>query len=317
VSDLTWNDLADPTGDQLQSVLPGDLHPIADNRLRLIRGFSDEVFPRLESHDSYLFGELAYPTYDAVVDEVGTVGIRVIIDFDRFISVTQTPTDWPSGIPMPDLSTVVGQANSRQLLSGDCIWLLLEFITAQIDRLVDDAHERTNELEYLLNHDHEPPSDCRQQIARLRNIYLQLESIITPTLSVAKKIIDDRLDLKKTVDGVKIEIFPRSTEVYLIDVAERLRHARSRTQYGRDMMKVLTDNLSSFLERKQAQAGNRLGAIASIMLLPTFVVGLYGMNIDPEYFPEFGWLNGYLVAWLMIMAITVVQITFFRRKGWL
>ncbi len=317
MSDLTWNDLADPTGDQLQSVLPGDLHPIADNRLRLIRGFSDEVFPRLESHDSYLFGELAYPTYDAVVDEVGTVGIRVIIDFDRFISVTQTPTDWPSGIPMPDLSTVVGQANSRQLLSGDCIWLLLEFITAQIDRLVDDAHERTNELEYLLNHDHEPPSDCRQQIARLRNIYLQLESIITPTLSVAKKIIDDRLDLKKTVDGVKIEIFPRSTEVYLIDVAERLRHARSRTQYGRDMMKVLTDNLSSFLERKQAQAGNRLGAIASIMLLPTFVVGLYGMNIDPEYFPEFGWLNGYLVAWLMIMAITVVQITFFRRKGWL
>jgi magnesium transporter len=317
VSDLTWNDLADPTGDQLQSVLPGDLHPIADNRLRLIRGFSDEVFPRLESHDSYLFGELAYPTYDAVVDEVGTVGIRVIIDFDRFISVTQTPTDWPSGIPMPDLSTVVGQANSRQLLSGDCIWLLLEFITAQIDRLVDDAHERTNELEYLLNHDHEPPSDCRQQIARLRNIYLQLESIITPTLSVAEKIIDDRLDLKKTVDGVKIEIFPRSTEVYLIDVAERLRHARSRTQYGRDMMKVLTDNLSSFLERKQAQAGNRLGAIASIMLLPTFVVGLYGMNIDPEYFPEFGWLNGYLVAWLMIMAITVVQITFFRRKGWL
>ena len=317
MSDLIWNDLADPTGAQLQSVLPGDLHPIADNRLRLIRGFSDEVFPRLESHDSYLFGELAYPMYDAVVDEVGTVGIRVIIDFDRFISVTQTPTDWPSGIPMPDLSTVVGQANSRRLLSGDCIWLLLEFIAAQIDRLVDDALARTNELENLLTHDPEPPSDCRQQIARLRNIYLQLETIITPTLSVAEKIIDDRLDLKKTVDGRKIEIFPRSTEIYLIDVAERLRHARSRTQYGRDMMKVLTDNLSSFLERKQAQAGNRLGAIASIMLLPTFVVGLYGMNIDPEYFPEFGWLNGYLVAWLMIMAITVVQITFFRRKGWL
>ena len=79
----------------------------------------------------------------------------------------------------------------------------------------------------------------------------------------------------------------------------------------------LTDNLSNYLERKQAQAGNRLGAIASIMLLPTFVVGLYGMNIDPEYFPEFGWLNGYLMAWLMILLITVVQYTFFRRKGWL
>ena len=317
MNEMCWTHLEDPTETEIVGHLPANLHEIAEQRLRLVRDFSDEVFPRLESHDSYLFGELAYPVYDAVVDEVGTLGIRVIIDFDRFISVTQTPTDRPSAIPMPDLSTVAGQANSRQLPSGDCIWLLLEFIAAQIDRLVDDAHERTNELEYLLNHDHEPPSDCRQQIARLRNIYLQLETIITPTLSVAEKIIDDRLDLKKTVDGGIIEIFPRSTEIYLIDVAERLRHARSRTQYGRDMMKVLTDNLSSFLERKQAQAGNRLGAIASIMLLPTFVVGLYGMNIDPEYFPEFGWLNGYLVAWLMIMAITVVQITFFRRKGWL
>jgi magnesium transporter len=218
---------------------------------------------------------------------------------------------------MPNLSTVVGQANTDQLLSGDCIWLLLGFIASQIERLVDDAHERTNELEYLLNHDHEPPSDCRQQIARLRNIYLQLETIITPTLNVAEKIIDDKLDLKKRVDGVDVEIFPRSTEIHLIDVAEHLRHARSRTQYGRDMMNVLTDNLSSYLERKQAQAGNRLGAIAALMLLPTFVVGLYGMNIDPEYFPEFGWLNGYLIAWLMILLITVVQYTFFRRKGWL
>ena len=317
MNEMRWTHLEDPTETEIVGHLPANLHEIAEQRLRLVRDFSDEVFPRLESHDSYLFGELAYPVYDAVVDEVGTVGIRVVIDFDRFISVTQTPIDRPSAIPMPDLSTVVGQANSRQLLSGDCIWLLLEFITAQIDRLVDDAHERTNELEYLLNHDHEPPSDCRQQIARLRNIYLQLETIITPTLSVAEKIIDDRLDLKKTVDGGKVEIFPRSTEIYLIDVAERLRHARSRTQYGRDMMNVLTDNLSSFLERKQAQAGNRLGAIASIMLLPTFVVGLYGMNIDPEYFPEFGWLNGYLMAWLMILSLTVVQLTFFRRKGWL
>ena len=128
MSDLIWNNFADPTGDQLQSVLPGGLHPIADNRLRLIRSFSDEVFPQLESHDTYLFGELAYPVYDAVVDQVGTVGIRVVIDFDRFVSVTQAPTDRPTAIQMPDLSTTAGDANNRELPSGDCIWLLLELI---------------------------------------------------------------------------------------------------------------------------------------------------------------------------------------------
>ena len=317
MNEMCWTHLEDPTETEIVGHLPANLHEIAEQRLRLVRDFSDEVFPRLESHDSYLFGELAYPVYDTAVDEVGTIGIRVVIDFDHFISVTQTPTDRPSGISMPDLSTSAEKANSQQLPSGDCIWVLLESITDQLESLVDEAHERTNKLQYLLNHDQEPPSDCRQQIARLRNIYLQLETIITPTLNVAEKIIDDRLDIKKTVDGAEVEIFPRSTEIYLIDIAEHLRHARSRAQYGRDMMNVLTDNLSSYLDRTQAQAGNRLGAIASIMLLPTFVVGLYGMNIDPEYFPEFGWLNGYLMAWLMILSLTVVQFTFFRRKGWI
>jgi Mg2+ and Co2+ transporter CorA len=46
-------------------------------------------------------------------------------------------------------------------------------------------------------------------------------------------------------------------------------------------------------------------------------VGLYGMNIDSTYFPEFGWLNGYLLAWILIVVITVIQVVVFRRMGWL
>ena len=80
-------------------------------------------------------------------------------------------------------------------------------------------------------------------------------------------------------------------------------------------MAVLTENLSSYLDRKQAQAGNRLGAIASIMLLPTIVVGLCGMNTDSDYFPEFCWLNSYSLAWLMIVAITTVNLSLLHRKG--
>jgi magnesium transporter len=79
----------------------------------------------------------------------------------------------------------------------------------------------------------------------------------------------------------------------------------------------MQDSLSDYLNREQTRSGNRLAAMASIMLLPTFLVGLYGMNIDSSYFPEFGWLNGYLLAWILIVVITVIQVVVFRRMGWL
>jgi len=133
-----------------------------------------------------------------------------------------------------------------------------------------------------------------------------------------EKIVDDKLDLRRTRDdGTKEELFPRGTEIRLLDVQEHLRHASQRTNYGSEMMDALSDSLSEYLSREQTKAGNRLAALASIMLLPTFIVGLYGMNIDSNYFPEFGWLNGYLLAWLAIIGITVVQVFAFRKMGWL
>ena len=80
---------------------------------------------------------------------------------------------------------------------------------------------------------------------------------------------------------------------------------------------MLQDNLSDYLNREQSRAGNRLTAMASIMLLPTFLVGFYGMEFNENYFPEFKWINGYLFAWSAITLITVVQTAIFWKKGWL
>lgn len=293
------------------------MHPIAEERLRLVRSFDDNVFTRLESHDSYLFGEFSYPVAIGDLDEVGTVGIRIVVDFEQFLTVTRRPDATPPSLAMPDLDTLAGGAEDRIQRSGDCIWLLLEAIAEQLDHLLSEANRRTDDLEAILNESREPPAGTGQQIAKMRHVYLQLEGIITPTMRVVEKIVDDQLDLRDGEGKQARELFPRSTEIYLIDVLQHLHHAQNRTGYGRDMLSVLTDSLASHLERRQAQAGNRMGAIASIMLLPTFIVGLYGMNIDSGYFPEFGWLNGYLFAWLLILLITVSQWTFFRRRGWL
>jgi magnesium transporter len=59
----------------------------------------------------------------------------------------------------------------------------------------------------------------------------------------------------------------------------------------------------------------RLTMVASLLLVPTFIVGLYGQNFHD--IPELGWSFGYWWSWGLIDGTTIGQIAFFRWKRWL
>jgi magnesium transporter len=52
-----------------------------------------------------------------------------------------------------------------------------------------------------------------------------------------------------------------------------------------------------------------------MLLLPTFIVGLYGQNFQDM--PELRWGFGYAWSWGIIVVTTLLQIWYFRRKRWL
>jgi magnesium transport protein corA len=44
-------------------------------------------------------------------------------------------------------------------------------------------------------------------------------------------------------------------------------------------------------------------------------VGVYGMNFD--FMPELRWWWAYPAVWVVMLAISVAMIVYFRRKKWL
>jgi magnesium transporter len=59
----------------------------------------------------------------------------------------------------------------------------------------------------------------------------------------------------------------------------------------------------------------RVLTVMSVIFMPlTFVAGVYGMNFDA---PEFHWRYGYAGVWLLIVAVFVGVLVWFRRSGWL
>ncbi len=64
---------------------------------------------------------------------------------------------------------------------------------------------------------------------------------------------------------------------------------------------------------------SQLAVITAIVIPLTFIVGMCGMNFDRAAGPwntsELGWSYGYLLIWLLMIAIAAVMGVYFKRKG--
>src|SRR6266568_4119099 len=81
-----------------------------------------------------------------------------------------------------------------------------------------------------------------------------------------------------------------------------------------DLLAGVRDYSQAKIANDQNEVMKVLTVIASIVLLPTFIVGVYGQNFD--HMPELNWRFGYAYSWGLIVVLTLVQLWFFRRKRW-
>ena len=86
---------------------------------------------------------------------------------------------------------------------------------------------------------------------------------------------------------------------------------------------ILTGTLDIYLtsvSNNLNQVMKTLTIVASFVLIPTLISGIYGMNFNinsPFNMPELAWKYGYFFALgLMALSITLTYI-FFKRKGWM
>lgn len=182
-------------------------------------------------------------------------------------------------------------------------------------------------------------------------LYLLLDEIVDGYLDILDRLEDLSDDLEQRVfeneeaTGLQEEIFRlkrrvvrfRRAVVPLREVIDLLEEEESLVTpalvpYYRDVLDhviratELVDNireiLSSALEVRLAQASNRLNVVmkqlsgwAAIILIPTLIAGIYGMNF--RHMPELDWRVGYPLALAMMAAAAFALYRVFRRQDWL
>jgi magnesium transporter len=92
--------------------------------------------------------------------------------------------------------------------------------------------------------------------------------------------------------------------VQLIDVAATYR----------DILTGALDIYLSAVNNNMNMVMKQMAAYGSLVLIPTFIVGLYGMNFI--HMPELAWKYGYAFAWVLILGSMALLFWFFKKKDW-
>jgi magnesium transporter len=298
-----WIDLLDPTEDELRAQCPRQLEESAIELLLEEPQHDDEPRPTLRGHGNYVFG--IFLLAQAVPDEdtIYYQQIGLVLTHDTLLTVRKTAS---AGRPPYDIAparAAIRKTDSTGMLA----YRIVDDIAERYLDLVDDVDAEIDELEDRV--ESQPPAITRDRISELRHDLLHIRRTLAPMRDAVRRVVDDVVEVEEGE-----EVFPHDVEIAFGSAYDKFLRALDGLEISRDLLASVRDFQQSKISIDQNEVTKRLTMIASLLLVPTFIVGVYGQNFVD--IPELKWHLGYAFSWGVIIATTIAQLWFFKRKNW-
>ena len=271
-----------------------DVHPLA---LEDIANTGQR--PKMEDFDDYLFVVLRMLRFDEKDDETKTEQISIIFGSDFVISFQEREGD------VFDIIRERLRSNKGRIRKMGADYLAYALIDAIVDNyfvVLEKRGETIEDMEDKLVVN--PTSETLQILHDLKREMIFLRKSVWP--------------LRDVISGLERSESPlinKLTFVYLRDVYDHTIQVMDSVDTFRDMLSGILDIYLSSISNRMNEVMKVLTVIATIFIPLTFIAGIYGMNF--KYMPELGQTWGYPVVLILMLAIAVVLLIYFRRKKWL
>ena len=263
----------------------------------------DEPRPKLESHGDYIFGVFLIPIVIPDEDLVYYQEVDLIVTGEALLTVRKTPESGRAPFESQSAKDACREHDPLGMIVyhlvddiAECYLDLVDGINDEIDELEDHVEAWTNE-------------QVRQRLSDLRHDLLHIRRALAPMRDAVRAVVDNRVELEGG------ELFTHEVELAFGAAYDKFLRAFDGLELSRDLVASVRDYHVAKVANDQNEVMKRLTVIASVLLLPTFIVGLYGQNF--HHIPELGWAFGYWWSWGWIVATTIAQLAFFRWKRWI
>lgn len=254
--------------------------------------------PKMEDFEDYIFIVLKMLYYDKEDDETRAEQVSLILGSNFVISFQEQGGDVFNPIRERIKAT---NGRIRKMGADYLAYTLMDTIVDNYFVILERLGERIEDIEedLVMN----PTLETLQEIHRLKREMVFLRKSIWP--------------LREVVSGLErgeSALIKEKTFIYLRDVYDHTIRVIETVETFRDMVSAIFDIYISSISNKMNEVMKVLTIIATIFIPLTFLAGIYGMNF--RYMPELEWPWGYPVALIVMMAVGISMIVYFKRKKW-
>lgn len=296
-----WLDLVDPSREEILATLPIQVDPEVIEALAAHQVDGREPRPLLETHGTYVFGVLVAALPLPEEDRVGYQEVAFVATPAAVVAVRKTR----SGSEPFDVSALQ-QAAERGVSAGELLHRLFDGVADSFLDSLDAAYAEIEELEDGL--DTWSPKRVRTRLADLRHELLHGRRTVAATRAAVRRVLDGRIEIGDHA------LFPPEIERLFADTYETLVRVTEELDIARDLLAGVRDHHQSRVVESQGEVAKKLTVIASLVLVPSFIVGYYGQNFESA-FDDPHWSLGFSTG--LIVVSTLVQLAIFRWRRWI
>lgn len=186
---------------------------------------------------------------------------------------------------------------------GYALYCIIDFIVDHYLEVTASLGDRINEMETKM-FSSEFSRSAVQNVYGLRRQLLALRNAAQPVDDICQQLI-----------RLHEDIVPKPLRAYLRDVQDHARHAVTDAE---DMREILTSAMQvnlALVSVQQNEVVKRISGWGAILVVPTVVFSMYGMNFD--HMPELHTLYGYPAVVCSTMLACCGLYFGLKRSGWL
>lgn len=258
--------------------------------------------PKAEPYEDHIFVVARVPSAE---NHAGSEQVSFFLGNNYVISFQDRPD------PLFDPVLARLQVATGRLRKSGADYLLYALLDALIDGyfpVLDQIGEEMEGMEAEVISD--PDTEVMLQLQAAKAKLREMRRIVRP--------LRDCLNVLYRDDS---EFVQEGTKLFLRDALD---HALQATDFVDSLREMTTDLMSVYLSsasNRMNEVMKALTLVASIFIPLSFIVGLYGMNFNPEVsplnMPELNWAYGYPFALGLMAVVAGGLVLYFRRKGWL
>lgn len=188
-------------------------------------------------------------------------------------------------------------------------YTLLDMVVDRGFPVLEGLSERLEDMETELLET--PTQEVLQRLHEVKRELLLLRRVLWPQRDLFSQLG------RETVPLISAEVRP-----YLRDCHDHATQIVDLVETYREMSTTMLEVYLTGVSNRLNESMRFLTIIATLFIPLTFIVGVYGMNfgagsVSPWAMPELRWYYGYPLVWLVMVAVAIVMLLFFRRRRWL